>query len=107
MRTLTRREMVAYVCAASVIAVNGVSTCPAMAIQLEEVSIPAPSGRIVSAAMAVPATVPAPPALLIHGSSGLIDMYKSFAVEFAQEGFSVLHAPGRPQGTGAGASGRA
>ena len=45
---------------------------------LEAVSVKTPSGRTVSGVMAVPATVPAPAMLLIHGSGGLVDVYKGF-----------------------------
>ncbi len=57
---------------------------------LEDVSVKTPSGRTVSAVLAVPATVPAPSVLLIHGSGGLSDLYKSWAMEFAKEGFVGL-----------------
>jgi hypothetical protein len=43
---------------------------------LEAVSVKTPSGRTVSGVVAVPATVPAPAVLLIHGSGGLVDVYK-------------------------------
>lgn len=91
MRRLTRRDMIVGASAASIIAVDAIPICPAMgASQIEDVSIATPSGRRVSAAMAMPPTVPAPAVLLIHGSSGLIDMYKSFAAGFAQDGFLAL-----------------
>ena len=53
----------------------------------ETVSLTISGGRTVSGVVAVPATVPAPALLLIHGSSGLNDMYKSFATDFARDGF--------------------
>src|SRR5262245_25994804 len=53
----------------------------------EPVSLTTPSGRTVSGVVAVPATVPVPSVLLIHGASGLIDVTKSFASDFAREGF--------------------
>ena len=40
---------------------------------LEAVSVKTPSGRPVSGMVAVPATIPAPAVLLIHGSGGLND----------------------------------
>jgi poly(3-hydroxybutyrate) depolymerase len=72
MSSLTRREMLAYVSVVSVVAVNAVSICPAVAAnQLEDVSVTTSSGHSVSGLMAVPATVPAPAVLLIHGGSGV------------------------------------
>jgi carboxymethylenebutenolidase len=40
--------------------------------------------------MAVPAIVPAPAVLLIHGGSGLTDLFKSYASDFARDGFLAL-----------------
>ena len=54
---------------------------------LETVSLKTPSGRTVSGVVAAPTTFPAPTLLLIHGGSGLIDLVKSFATNFAHEGF--------------------
>jgi carboxymethylenebutenolidase len=91
MHTLTRREMLACASAAPIIAVNAVPICPAAAAtQLEDVSITTPSGRTISAVMGVPATVPAPAVVLIHAYLGLTNTFKSFAVEFAQDGFLAL-----------------
>jgi carboxymethylenebutenolidase len=49
-----------------------------------------PSGRTVSGVVAVPATVPAPAVLLIHGSGGLVELYKGFTSDFARGGFFAL-----------------
>ena len=57
---------------------------------LETVSVKTLSGRTVSGVVAVPATVVAPALLLIHGDRGLNDVYKSFAADFAREGFFAL-----------------
>jgi carboxymethylenebutenolidase len=57
---------------------------------LETVSVKTPSGRTVSGVVAVPATVPAPALLLIHGSTGLTDVFKSFALDFARDGFFAV-----------------
>jgi len=57
---------------------------------LETVSVKTPSNRTVSGLMAVPAAVPAPAVLLIHGSAGLSDMIKGFASDFARDGFFAL-----------------
>ncbi len=57
---------------------------------LETVSIKTAGGRDVSAALAVPATTPAPAVLLIHEWWGLNDEVKTMAAEFAKEGFLAL-----------------
>ena len=57
---------------------------------LEAVSVKTPSGRPVSGMMAVPATIPAPAVLLIHGSSGLSVVIKGFTEHFARDGFFAL-----------------
>ena len=57
---------------------------------LETVTIETPSGRTVTAALAVPATVPAPAVLLIHEWWGLNDQIKAVAAELAAEGFVAL-----------------
>jgi carboxymethylenebutenolidase len=57
---------------------------------LENVEIVTPNGFSQSAVMVAPATVPAPALLLIHGSDGLTDQYKDWAVDFAREGFVAL-----------------
>jgi carboxymethylenebutenolidase len=54
---------------------------------LETVSVTTSGGRTVSGVVAAPAAMPAPALLLFHGSSGLNDMYKSFARDFARDGF--------------------
>jgi carboxymethylenebutenolidase len=57
---------------------------------LEAVSVKTPSGRPVSGMVAVPATIPAPAVLLIHGSSGLSDVIEGFTEHFARDGFFAL-----------------
>ncbi len=57
---------------------------------LEAVSVKTPSGRTVSGVVAVPAAVPAPAVLLIHGSGGLVDVFKGFTSDFARDGFFAL-----------------
>ena len=47
--------------------------------ELESVTLTISGGRTVAGVVAAPAVVPAPGLLLIHGSSGLNDMYKAFA----------------------------
>lgn len=62
----------------------------AAAAGLEEVSLTAPSGRAVKAALAVPATVPAPAVVLIHEWWGLNDQIKAVAAEMANQGYLGL-----------------
>jgi carboxymethylenebutenolidase len=57
---------------------------------LEPVSVTTSSGRTASGVLAAPATLPAPAVLLIHGSGGLSDLIKSFAGDFARDGFLAL-----------------
>ena len=57
---------------------------------LEAVSVKTPIGRPISGMVAVPATVPAPAVLLIHGSGGLVDVYKGFTSDFARDGYFAL-----------------
>ena len=54
---------------------------------LEPVSLTISGGRTVSGVVAAPDVVPAPGLLLLHGSSGLNDMYKAFVPAFARDGF--------------------
>jgi carboxymethylenebutenolidase len=91
MNKFTRREVLAYACAASIGSTNAVSGRLARAAdRLEDVSIVTPSGRTVSAVMAVPASVPAPAVVLVHGGFGLTDLFKTFAGDFARDGFLAL-----------------
>jgi carboxymethylenebutenolidase len=62
----------------------------AAAAGLEEVSLTTPSGRAVKAALAVPATVPAPAVVLIHEWWGLNDQIKAVAAEMANQGYLGL-----------------
>jgi len=62
----------------------------AAAAGLEEVSLTTPSGKSVKAALAVPATVPAPAVVLIHEWWGLNDQIKAVAAEMANQGYLGL-----------------
>ena len=62
----------------------------AAADQLEAVSLTTAGGRQVSAALALPASTPAPTVLLIHEWWGLNDQIKTMAAEFAREGYVGL-----------------
>lgn len=62
----------------------------AAAAGLDTVSLTLPSGRQVKAALAVPATTPAPAVLLIHEWWGLNDQIKAVAAEFANQGYVGL-----------------
>jgi carboxymethylenebutenolidase len=57
---------------------------------LESVEITTESGYTQSAVIATPATASAPALLLIHGSDGLTDQYKDWALQLAKEGFVAL-----------------
>lgn len=57
---------------------------------IETVSVKTPSGRTISGFLAVPTNVPAPAVLLFHGGLGVLDFYKSFASDFARDGFFAL-----------------
>jgi carboxymethylenebutenolidase len=56
----------------------------------DSVTLKTAGGRDVGAALAVPATTPAPAVLLIHEWWGLNDQIKTMAAEFAKEGFLAL-----------------
>jgi carboxymethylenebutenolidase len=62
----------------------------AVAGTLEEAAITTEKGRSVKAALALPATTPAPAVLLIHEWWGLNDQIKSMAAELAREGYLAL-----------------
>ncbi len=62
----------------------------AAADQLESVSLTMAGGRQASAALALPASLPAPSVLLIHEWWGLNDQIKTMAAEFAREGYVGL-----------------
>jgi carboxymethylenebutenolidase len=57
---------------------------------LENVEIGTPRGASKSAVLAAPATAPGPAVVLVHGSGGLTDQYKDWAVQLANEGFVAL-----------------
>lgn len=62
----------------------------AAAAETESVSITTATGRQVSAALALPATTPAPAVLLIHEWWGLNDQIKTMARDLAQAGYVAL-----------------
>lgn len=62
----------------------------AVAQTTDTVTLTLPSGREVSAALAMPETTPAPAVLLIHEWWGLNDQIKSVAAEYAKEGYVAL-----------------
>ncbi|MBB4285583.1 dienelactone hydrolase family protein [Roseospira goensis] len=62
----------------------------AAAAETETVSLTLPSGRTVSAALALPETLPAPTVMLIHEWWGLNDQIKAAAREYANEGYIAL-----------------
>ncbi|WP_299442456.1 dienelactone hydrolase family protein [uncultured Rhodospira sp.] len=62
----------------------------AAAEQTETVTLTLPSGRTVSAALALPETLPAPTVILIHEWWGLNDQIKATAREYANEGYVAL-----------------
>ena len=62
----------------------------AAAEELEAVSLITPSGDRVSAALALPAVMPAPAVLLVHEWWGLNDQIKSVAAELANQGYVAL-----------------
>ena len=57
---------------------------------LAPVSIMISKGRTATAVLSLPAVLPAPAVMTIHGSSGLSGWYKSLAAAFAKEGFVGL-----------------
>jgi len=62
----------------------------AAAAGLETVSITVPGGASASAALAVPATTPAPAIVLVHEWWGLNDQIKAVAAELAKRGYLAL-----------------
>jgi carboxymethylenebutenolidase len=56
----------------------------------QPVTLRTSAGRTVSGLLAVPAKLPAPAVLLIHGSGGLNGVIKSFAGDFARYGFLAV-----------------
>lgn len=91
MTALARRTIVTGIAGLPLATVLADPRLAAMAAEsLETVSAPTPGGRTVSAALAVPAKLPAPAVLLIHEWWGLNDSIKTMAAEFAKEGFLAL-----------------
>lgn len=66
------------------------SLARAAAAGLETVSLSAAGGQSVKAALAMPATTPAPTVLLIHEWWGLNDQIKAMAAEFSRVGYVAL-----------------
>ncbi len=62
----------------------------AAARQTETVTLDLPSGRTVSASLALPDTLPAPTVMLIHEWWGLNDQIKATAREYARAGYIAL-----------------
>ncbi len=54
------------------------------------VTLRMPSGRDVTAYLSVPATVPAPAVILLHGGYGLTEVYRSRATTYSEQGFVAL-----------------
>ena len=87
----TRRAVVTSIAGLPLAAILADPRLAAMAADaLETVSADTPGGRTVSAALAVPAKIPAPAVLLVHEWWGLNDQIKTMAAEFAREGFLAL-----------------
>lgn len=88
---LERRLVVKGLGALSLTAVLADATASrAAAASLETVTVRLPSGKTVSAALAKPATTPAPAVLLIHEWWGLNDQIKTMAAELASAGYVAL-----------------
>lgn len=62
----------------------------AAAAGLEDVTLTTQGGRSVAAALALPATTPAPTVMLIHEWWGLNDQIKSVAAALAEQGYAAL-----------------
>lgn len=88
----SRRDVIAGIAAATPLAT--VLADPALvraaAAELKEVSLTTIGGRPVRAALASPATKPAPSLLLIHEWWGLNDQIKAVAAECANQGYAAL-----------------
>jgi carboxymethylenebutenolidase len=91
MTALARRTLVTSIAGLPLATILADPRLAAMAAEtLETVSVDTPGGRMVAAALAVPAKTPAPAVLLIHEWWGLNDQIKTMAAEFAKEGFLAL-----------------
>jgi len=90
--SLSRRDLVKGVAAGLPLAAVLADPIQARAAAetLEAVSIITDGGRSVNAALAMPATTPAPAVLLIHEWWGLNDQIKSVAAELARQGYVGL-----------------
>ena len=90
----TRRTLLGGMAGAAGLSLASVLADPklakAAADGLEEVSITTTGGQEVTAALALPATLPAPTVLLIHEWWGLNDHIKAVAAEYAANGFIAL-----------------
>jgi carboxymethylenebutenolidase len=56
----------------------------------ETIVVNTPSGRRIEAVLAIPGAVPAPSVMIIHGSFGASDWYRSLASKVAEDGFVGL-----------------
>ncbi len=91
MNVIARRTVVSGIAGLPLAAVLADPRLAAMAAEtLEDVSVTTAGGREVKAALALPATTPAPAVLLIHEWWGLNDEIKTMAAELAGEGFVAL-----------------
>jgi carboxymethylenebutenolidase len=91
MTALARRTLVTGIAGLPLATILADPRLAALAAEsLETVRVTTPGGREVAAALAVPATTPAPAVLLIHEWWGLNDQIKTMAAEFAREGFLAL-----------------
>ncbi len=90
-QTLARRDILKGAAATPLAAVlANPSLARAAAAGLETVTIETPSGRSVSASLAMPKTEPAPAVVLIHEWWGLNDQIKAVAAEYANNGYVAL-----------------
>lgn len=94
MNEITRRRlMTASVATLPLAAILADPRLAAIAAETTEtITTTLAGGQVVSAALAVPATVPAGGIVLIHEFWGLNDQIKTMAVEFAREGYVAIAA---------------
>ncbi len=88
----SRRDVIAGIAAATPLAaiLSDPALVRAAAAELQEVSLTTIGGRPATAALASPATKPAPSLLLIHEWWGLNDQIKAVAAECANQGYTAL-----------------